>query len=213
VTDGGPDPFDDPFFTGYDRGWGVFMPVMAPVDRGPTGGGDLGLIPQNPAKTQQQQQPKPGCKQDKTGGDTGDIMQLLGAAGVAGDISNIESAGPKNPEGILFDINNREAFVRTLNADSRFRHGTPFGGEHTSQVGGNLLNTIDYRSFTTADGLGIDSHGFRRSLQIDVGPENSGGGARGYADLDCDNPAQDVNSGLRHGLPIIFRRLGRLFRR
>ena len=41
-------------------------------------------------------------------------------------------------------------------------------------------------------------------------PGNSQG-ALGYADLDCDNPAQDVNSAVRHGVPIIFRRLGGLF--
>lgn len=122
-------------------------------------------------------------------------MDLLGRAQLSGDINDIRSAGPKNPEGIIFNIGNRQAFVNTLNADSRFRHGTPFGGEHTGQVGGNIGNTLDYRSFTTADGLGIDSHGFRRSLQVDVGPKRRGGGAGGYADLDCDNPAQDVVSG------------------
>ena len=176
-----------------------------------------GLCPQNPA-TPQQQQPKPGCTQDKTGGDRGDIEDLLGRAGLSDDISNIQKAGPKNPEGITFQIGNRQAFVNTLNADPRFRHGTPFGGEHTGQVGGNIGNTLDYRSFTTArDTLGIDSHGFRRSLQVDVGPTGTipgnSQGALGYADLDCDNPAQDVNSAFRHGVPIIFRRLGGLFRR
>ena len=48
---------------------------------------------------------------------------------------------------------------------------------------------------------------------MDVGPANPAGGALGYADLDCDNPAQDVVSGARHGVPIIFRRLGSIFRR
>jgi hypothetical protein len=100
-----------------------------------------------------------------------------------------------------------------LDADRRFRRRTPFGGEHTRQVGANRRNVLDYRSFTTRDGLGSDSTDRRRSLQVDVGPGNPAGGARGYADLDCDNPAQDVNSALRHGLPIIFRRLGGLFGR
>jgi RHS repeat-associated protein len=196
----------------YEGGWGPY-----PGGSGP-GAISLGVLnhPQNP--TPQQQQPKPGCTQDKTGGDRGDIEDLLGRAGLSGDISNIQSAGPKNPEGITFQIGNRQAFVDTLNADPRFRHGTPFGGEHTGQVGGNIGNTLDYRSFTTArDTLGIDSHGFRRSLQVDVGPTGTipgnSEGALAYADLDCDNPAQDVNSAFRHGVPIIFRRLGGLFRR
>ncbi len=110
--------------------------------------------PQNPTP-QQPQQPKPGCKQDKTGGDRGDILDLLGRAGLSGDISNIQSAGPKNPEGITFNIGNRQAFVDTLNADPRFRHGTPFGGEHTGQVSGNIGNTLDYRSFTTSRDWGL----------------------------------------------------------
>ncbi len=54
-------------------------------------------------------------------------------------------------------------------------------------------------------------------MQVDVGPAGrvpgNPQGALGYADLDCDNPAQDVVSGARHGVPIIFRRLGGIFRR
>jgi hypothetical protein len=38
VTANESDPFDDPFFTGYDRGWGLAMPVMAPVEHIPGGG-------------------------------------------------------------------------------------------------------------------------------------------------------------------------------
>jgi hypothetical protein len=101
-----------------------------------------------------------------------------------------------------------------LDADPRFRHRTPFGGEHASQVGATKLSVLDYRSYTTSkDSLGIDSHGFRRSLQVDVGDPNPLGGALGYADLDCDNPAQDVVGGLKHGVPIFFRRIRRLFGR
>jgi hypothetical protein len=122
--------------------------------------------------------------------------------------------GPaKNPEGITFDISKRQAFLAILNADPRFRRETPFGSEHASQVGATNRSVRDYRSLTTSDGLGADSTGFRRSLQVDIGDPNPGGGAWGYADLDCDNPAQDVLSGLRHGVPIIFRRLNRLIRR
>jgi RHS repeat-associated protein len=183
-----------------------------PVEPRGGGGGRGGGQPPAPTKPAQQQ-PKSDCKQDKTGGDRGDIEDLLGRAGLSDSISSIQSAGPKNPEGITFDISNRQAFLAILDADPRFRHGTPFGGEHRGQVSGNIFNTLDYRSFTTSDGLGIDSHGFSRSLQVDVGPVLPGGRVFGYADLDCDNPAQDVVSGARHGFPIIFRRLGGLFGR
>jgi hypothetical protein len=121
----------------------------------------------------------------------------------------------QNPEGIMFDITNREAFVAILNADTRFRHRTLFGGEHASQVGATLGSVLDYRSFTSArDTLGADSTGHRRSLQVDVGPTNSRTGiTRGYADLDCDNPAQDLAGGVSHGVPIAVRRILDLFRR
>lgn len=152
---------------------------------------------------------KKKCRQDKTGGDRGDVEDLLGRAGLLNQISEIRSAGPKNPEGIILIIGNRQAFVDALNADPRFRHRTLFGAEHASQVGASVTSVLDYRSFTTVrDTLGIDSHGFRRSLQVDVGDEIRGGAALGYADLDCDNPAQDVVGGLKHGGPIILRRLG-----
>jgi RHS repeat-associated protein len=190
---------------GGDR-WGGFQPKEPPIPNDPG----------TPPTTQSA--PKPDCKQDKTGGDRGDVEDLLGRAGLSGAISNIQSAGPKNPEGIAFEISNRAAFLAILDADTRFRHRTPFGGEHAGQVGATKLSVLDYRSFTTArDTLGIDSHGFRRSLQVDVGPAGTvpgnREGARGYADLDCDNPAQDVVSGGLHGIPIFFRRLGSLFRR
>jgi hypothetical protein len=54
-------------------------------------------------------------------------------------------------------------------------------------------------------------------LQVDVGPAGTVPGnpqaALGYADLDCDNPAQDVVSGVKHGAPILFRKLKGLFGR
>ena len=81
-------------------------------------------------------------------------MDLLGRAGVSDSITNVQSAAPKNPEGITFEISNRQAFVAVLDANPNFRHGTPFGGEHTGQVGGNIGNTLDYRSFTTARDTG-----------------------------------------------------------
>jgi len=196
--------------SGLFNGDTLFLPELPPTEGEPEGpGGAVGRrIPQLLNLPQPQ-----NCKQDKTGGDQDDILDLLGRAGLSGQISNVSSAGPKNPEGIIFEISNRQAFVAILDADSRFRRRTPFGGEHATQVGANRFSVLDYRSFTTPDGLGRDSTGHRRSLQVDVGPRNRAGGALGYADLDCDNPAQDVVSGARHGFPIIFRRLGSIFRR
>src|SRR5207244_7078826 len=117
----------------------------------------------------------------------GDILDLLGRAGLSDSISNIQSGGPKNPEGITFAIDNREAFLAILDADPRFRHKTPFGAEHASQVGACVTSVLDYRSFTTArDTLVINSHGFRRSLQVDVCDVTGGGCALGYVDCDGD---------------------------
>lgn len=194
--------------------WGGYNPPDRPI-----GGGGPGPGTQPPQKPTATQQPKSDCKQDKTGGDRDDIEDLLGRAGLSGQISNIRSAGPKNPEGIIFEISNRQAFLAILDADPRFRGPTPLGGEHAAQVGAGKLSVLDYRSYTTArDTLGIDSHGFRRSLQVDVGPGGTvdpidSNRARGYADLDCDNPAQDVVGGVKHGVPIFFRRLRSLFRK
>lgn len=153
-------------------------------------------VPQNPAPTPQQQQKSP-CKQDKNGGDIPDIKAKLGEAGVSGNISNIRRGLPNSPEGILFDINNRQAFVGTITSSGHFAQDIPF--DHLKQVGGNAFNTNGFRSFTDKDGLSPDSTGRRRSLQIAVGPKNPlTGGATGYADLDCSNPAQDLVSLFKH---------------
>ena len=155
------------------------------------------------------------CRQDKNGGDRPDIEDLLRRAGVSGNISNIRSAGPKSPEGILFHINNAQAFIALIRSSRHFTQDIPT--EHLSQVGGNLRNTYGFRSYTDSkDGLGPDSTGFIRSLQIAVGPPGSAdpndpNTARGYADLDCANPDQDVVSFFKHNIPIIGRRIGGWF--
>jgi hypothetical protein len=125
--------------------------------------------------------------------------------------------GPNSPQ--LVAATATRCMAAALDADPRFRHRTPFGGEHArARLAPASVKVRDYRSYTTVrDTLGIDSHGFRRSLQVDVGcagtiPGNREG-APGYADLDCDNPAQDVVGGVKHGVPIIFRRIRGLYRR
>jgi RHS repeat-associated protein len=184
-------------------------PVIFPSEGKPRGGGGQ-------RGTQQKQQQKPKCKQSKNGGDRPDIEAKLEAAGVSSNISNIRSAGPQSPEGILFDIDNREAFVSTIKSTKKFTQDIPF--EHLNEVGGNAFNTAGLRSFSGAGngGLGPDSTGFTRSLQIAVGPKGAVPNnpnplaATGYADLDCDNPDQDVKSFFKHTIPIIGRRIGRL---
>jgi uncharacterized protein RhaS with RHS repeats len=156
--------------------------------------------------------PEKKCKQDKTGGDTSDIKEMLRRAGLLDSISNIRSAGPRSPEGILFDINNAQALIAQIRSGGHFTSDIPT--EHLSQVGGNAFNTHGFRSYTDRrDGFGPDSTGFRRSLQFAVGPPGSAdpndpNTARGYADLDCDNPDQDVVSGIKHIGPILLRRIG-----
>jgi hypothetical protein len=181
-------------------------------DPGGGGGGGRGGGPPAPpaARDPEPQRKKPKCKQDKNGGDRTDIESKLAAAGVSGNISQIRSAaGVGSPEGILFDINDREGFVGKINSTGSFTQDIPF--EHLKGVGGNAGNTTGFRSYSGKGngGLGPDSTGFTRSLQIAVGPTDPRTRiATGYADLDCDNPDQDVVSGIKHIVPILFRRLG-----
>jgi len=41
--------------------------------------------------------------------------------------------------------------------------------------------------------------------------QSNRGCCHGYADLDCANPDHDVVSFFKHNIPIIGRRIGRLF--
>lgn len=150
---------------------------------------------------------KPKCKQDKTGVDGADIVLLLRRAGLKDLIDNIRPS-TVNPEGITFNIIDRQAFLDVLKKNSAFKYDTPYNTEHYKDVG---KPAIDNRSVTGDKGLGEDTHGVDRSLQVVVGPGNKAGGATGYADLDCDNPAQGPVKALKHGLPILGRRIRRIF--
>ena len=148
------------------------------------------------------------CKQDKTGGDRPDIDLLLRRAGLTPHIDNVRPS-INNPEGIVFDIKNRQAFLGLLKKNSALKYNTPYNTEHYKDVGKPV---IDPRSITGKKGLGEDTQGVDRSLQIAVGPvDPTSGGAPGYADLDCDNPAQSPIKLLKHGLPIMGRRIRRIF--
>ena len=94
-----------------------------------------------------------------------DIKEMLRRAGLLDKISYIRSAAPDSPEGILFDINDRQSFVGTIKGTRKFTKDIPT--EHLGQVGGNAFNTKGFRSYTDSiDSFGPDSTGFRRSLQI-----------------------------------------------
>jgi hypothetical protein len=62
------------------------------------------------------------------------------------------------------------------------------------------VGTFDYRSYTDMTG-GL-------SMQVVLGNDLR----RSYADFDKINPYQDVVGFVRHNLPIIFRRIGRIFK-
>jgi len=161
------------------------------------GGGSQAHAQNSSQQSSPQKQKKSKCKQNKDGSDIPDIKAKLGEAGVTGEISNIRRALPNSPEGILFDITNRETFVGIVKSSKKFTHDVPV--DHLKQVGGNARNTDGFRSYTDKDGLGMDSTGFTRSLQIAVGPSNRTTGiATGYADLDCSNPDQDLVSAIKH---------------
>src|SRR5258705_6041179 len=64
------------------------------------------------------------------------------------------------------------------------------------------VGTADFRSYTDMTG-GL-------SLQLVLG--NGRNISRSYGDFDKYNPYQDVVSFVRHNAPIIFRRIGRIFK-
>jgi hypothetical protein len=84
-------------------------------------------------------------------------------------------------EGITFTITDRAGFLAAINSNPAFAHNTPFGAAHARLT---------------------------RSLQVNVGKERTDSFGnkvtKGYADLDCDNPAQDVRSFIRHTTHVIL---------
>jgi RHS repeat-associated protein len=64
------------------------------------------------------------------------------------------------------------------------------------------VGTFDYRSYTDMTG--------ELSLQLVLGNGRNIG--RSYGDFDKINPYQDLVSFVRHNVPIIFRRIGRIFK-
>jgi RHS repeat-associated protein len=155
---------------------------------GPDGrGGGPGKTVPNP-----QGKAKPKCKQDPNGGDIPEIRSYLTLAALMGLID--PNSMERSKEGITFRFNDRAAAMSFLNNSPSFRGPNiwPINSQHTGQVGGSAQ---DFRSYTVG-GEALGS----KSLQVDVGPKGSApnGGAKGYADLDCSNPAQDVVSFFKH---------------
>jgi RHS repeat-associated protein len=177
---------------------------VGPFGGGEIGGGGPGGGGPGPQTTQKPKEKKPKCKQDKKGGDRQDIDAQLEKAGLSGLITD-ERASTVNPEGVVFNISNRQAFLDAIKKNPAFKYDTPWSQDHGPDVGSPR---VDNRSVTGAKGLGADTHGVDRSLQVVVGPADPRTGiTRGYADLDCDNPAQSVGHAIKHGAPIIFRRI------
>jgi hypothetical protein len=76
--------------------FGIFYQhwVCVTENSGGSGGGyGSGIRRNRPSSPEPENEPK--CKQDKTGGDRDDILDLLGRAGLSDGITNIQSAGPK----------------------------------------------------------------------------------------------------------------------
>ena len=119
-------------------------------------------------------------------------------------------------EGIRFEITDRDALLATLRRDKRFIYNTGYGLLHAGDVGLNPFaeffkgiigksDLVDSRSRAEgAHTLGPDSNsnGIVRSLQIVVGKGMGETGqaqiAFGYADLDCENPAESAKSWAIH---------------
>ena len=177
------------------------------------GGGGGGTPPQ----TQPQKPKKPKCKQSKTQQERDAAQASVEAIAPPGSVGNFRNATDShgNPtEGTLFDIFNVPAIRAAMKG--HFNMDTIFNWDHTGQVGGNIFNTSDNRSIVSGQGnLGPDlnSNGIVRSLQLVIGPFDPNRGlAIGYADHDCDNPAEDLVSMAKHAGPIIGRAIGNIFR-
>jgi hypothetical protein len=132
------------------------------------------------------------------------VLDRLHAAGLDVFVSDVHPSG----SGVLFTIRDRDGLLAALEADPRFCHDTPFGALHAAAIGAGLFTVKDFRSYTAGEHtLGVDTEGedrgITRSLQVCVGPTVNGT-ATGYADLDCDNPAQDLPSLVRHTETLLF---------
>ena len=115
-------------------------------------------------------------------------------------------------EGIRFEITDRDALLATLRRDKRFIYNTGYGLLHAGDVGLNPFaeffkgivgksDLVDSRSRAEgAHTLGPDSNsnGIVRSLQIVVGEGKPRQPVLGYADLDCENPAESAKSWVIH---------------
>jgi hypothetical protein len=141
-----------------------------------------------------------GCFQTA---DVDTVLDRLRAAGLDAFITDVRPSG----SGVLFKITDRDAMLFALEVDPRFCHDTPYGALHAAAIGAGLLTVRDFRSYTAgehtlgADRRGAD-RGITRSLQVCIGPAIYGV-ASGYADLDCDNPAQDLPSFFRHARSLL----------
>ncbi len=172
----------------------------------PGGGGGPGPQAQQPPRKNKK------CKQGKHGEDRNDVESKLKSAPGSEHISNVRQAGAnsKSPEGLIFNIDNHDQYVAALRNSGLFAEDLAIN--HRGLVGGSVFTAKDFRSYTTGTNtLGPDSTGFTRSLQVTVGKRQQLGGATGYADLDCVNPAQDLVSLAQHNAPIVFRWLTKLF--
>ena len=136
------------------------------------------------------------------------------------DSSTITQEG----EGIRFKITDQNAFLATLRKDKRFIYDTGYGGLHAKHVGAghwikrfwnwirgkSNVKVVDIRSRAKGSNtLGPDSssNGIVRSLQVVVGKRERIKGESiiptlGYADLDCENPAEDFPSLLKHSFKV-----------
>jgi RHS repeat-associated protein len=172
---------------------------------GPGGGGPGG--PQNPKPSPTPPKQKPKCKQGKHGEDVPDILFMLNKAGVSDLITDVQRS-QNSPEGIVYNVIDRDAFLSRLQANPAIIYNTGQGGLHVKDVG---KPNIDSRSrlWSGPPTLGPDTHGVKRSLQTTVGPPLPGGGARGYSDLDCINPAEGALPAAIHGTPIVIKGIGR----
>jgi len=149
-----------------------------------------------PAGPQQQQKKKPDCEYTYE-----ELKEYLRDAGLWSFI-NKESIEVKykdgNLSGITFTLNDRAGALNVLKNSPYFKYDTGLGRLHKNDVGVKKnSDLIDSRSITNKKGLGP------KSLQFVVNKIDTNNKAKTFADIDCENPAQNFWQALKHFFKLL----------
>jgi hypothetical protein len=130
----------------------------------------------------------------KYGQGAADQLLFSAVAALTGLSNYMNGPADYDPATRTFSIN-FDPRVRDFLASSPYFAGPGIALLHSN------VGTFDYRSYTDMTG----------GLSLQIVLRNGRNIHRSYGDFDEYNPYQDVVSFVRHHVPIIFRRVGRIF--